>query len=234
LPERTFCYKAPADAPLPAPGPLERGEGPVFGCFNNPHKIGPDVIRLWASIVNAVPGARLRLKARQFLDEGAAARYRQRFVEAGVSADRIEIEGRRTFQEGFAEYSTIDVALDPFPYHGTTSTCEALWMATPVVVLPGKTCVSRVGPSLLARVGLDDLVARDEDHYRAIAVTLINDPARLAELRRTLRARMANSSLCDGVRFARQMEVAYREQWRAFCAIVAAMPDGGAPRATDA
>jgi predicted O-linked N-acetylglucosamine transferase (SPINDLY family) len=218
LPEGTFCYRAPDTAPEPSPGPMERGEGPVFGCFNNPHKIGPEVIRLWAETVNAVPGARLRLQARPFLDAAAADRFRERFAAAGLSPDRIEIQGRRTFAEGFGLYATIDVALDPFPYHGTTSTCEALWMGVPVVTLPGRTCVSRVGPSLLARVGLDDLVARDEAHYRDIAVGLAGDPARLAELRRTLRGRMAQSPLSDGLRFARQLESAYRDMWRTWCA----------------
>lgn len=217
LPEGTFCYRAPTTAPAPAPGPLERGQGPVFGCFNNPQKIGADVIALWAFIVRSVPGAKLRLKARQFLDVKAAQRTRDRFVAAGLPADRIEIEGRRTFAEGFAEYATIDVALDPFPYHGTTSTCEALWMATPVVTLPGTSCVSRVGASLLARVGLPELVARDEAHYVEIATGLVSDPGRLATLRRTLRERMASSPLCDGPRFARQLEAAYRELWREFC-----------------
>lgn len=221
LPEGTFCYRAPATAPMPAPGPLERGQGPVFGCFNNPQKIGAEVIALWASIVAAVPGARLRLKARQFLDAKAAERTRERFVAAGLPADRVEIEGRRSFAEGFAEYSTIDVALDPFPYHGTTSTCEALWMATPVVTLPGKSCVSRVGASLLERVGLRELVARDPAHYRELAIGLVSDPPRLATLRRTLRDRMASSPLCDGPRFARQLEAAYRELWREFCGVEA-------------
>jgi predicted O-linked N-acetylglucosamine transferase (SPINDLY family) len=217
LPEGTFSYRAPDFAPEPAPGPLARGEGPVFGCFNNPHKIGPEVIRLWADVVNAVPGSRLRLKARQFLDAGAAARFRERFAAAGLAPERLEIEGRRTLKEGFAEYATIDVALDPFPYHGTTSTCESLWMGVPVVTLPGRSCVSRVGPSLLARVGVDDLVARDAAHYREIAAGLIADPARLAELRQALRGRMAASALGDGPRFARQMEAAYRTMWRKHC-----------------
>ncbi len=223
LPEGTFCYRAPDTAPEPSPGPLERGEGPVFGCFNNPHKIGPEVVRLWAEIVNAVPGSRLRLKARPFLDAAAADRMRARFAAAGLAGDRIEIEGRRTFAEGFGLYATIDVALDPFPYHGTTSTCEALWMAVPVVTLPGRSCVSRVGPSLLSRVGQGDLVARDAAHYRDIAVGLVRDPARLADLRRTLRGRMASSPLSDGPRFARQLEAAYRDMWRRWCA--AASPD---------
>lgn len=217
LPGGTFCYRAPDMAPPVAPGPLERGGGPVFGCFNNPHKIGPEVIRLWARIVHAVPGARLRLKAKQFLDAQVAKVFQGRFVAAGLASDRIEIEGRRTLQEGFAEYSTIDVALDPFPYHGTTSTCEALWMGAPVVTLPGATCVSRVGPSLLARVGLEDLVARDADHYVEIATRLIGDPGRLAELRRTLRGTMSASALCDGPRFARHVEDAYRDIWRRHC-----------------
>lgn len=217
LPEGTFCYKAPGDVPLPAPGPLERGEGPVFGCYNNPQKIGRRVVKLWASIVSSVPGARLRLKARQYLDAGAADRYRKRFIEAGILPSKLEIEGRGTFKEGFAEYANIDVALDPFPYHGTTSTCEALWMGAPVVVLPGKTCVSRVGASLLHRVDLDDLVARDEAHYREIAINLINDRARLAELRQTLRQRLVESSLGNGRKFVPHLENALRDLWRDFC-----------------
>lgn len=218
LPEGTFCYRAPASAPEPAPGPLERGEGPVFGCFNNPHKIGPRTIRLFADAVNAVPGARLRLKARVFLDPRTRDLFRERFVAAGLSAERIELEGRRSFAEGFAEYATIDVALDPFPYHGTTSTCESLWMGVPVVTLPGPACVSRVGVSLLDRVGLGDLAARDAAHYKDIAVSLVNDPARLFHLRRTLRGTMAASALCDGPRFARRMEAAYRTMWKRYCA----------------
>jgi predicted O-linked N-acetylglucosamine transferase (SPINDLY family) len=217
LPGGSFCYRAPDFAPPPEPGPLSRGEGPVFGCFNNPHKFGPEVIRLWAEIVNAVPGARLRLKARQFLDETARARLRARFAEAGLAAERLEIEGRRTLKEGFTEYATIDVALDPFPYHGTTSTCESLWMGVPVVTLPGRSCVSRVGPSLLERVGLGDLVARDAAHYRDLAVALAGDPARLADLRATLRGRLTDSPLGDGPRFARQLEEAYRTMWQRWC-----------------
>jgi predicted O-linked N-acetylglucosamine transferase (SPINDLY family) len=218
LPEGTFCYRAPDLAPEPAPGPLGRGEGPVFGCFDDARQIGPEVIRLWTAVVNAVPGARLRLEARQFLDAGAAARFRERFAAAGLAGDRLEIEGRRTLQEGFADYATIDVALDPFPYHGTASTCAALWMGVPVVTLPGQSCASRVGPSLLSRVGLGDLVARDAVHYREIAAGLVASPARLSELRSGLRARLAASALGDGPRFARQMEAAYREMWRRHCA----------------
>jgi predicted O-linked N-acetylglucosamine transferase (SPINDLY family) len=217
LPGGSFCYRAPDFAPPPEPGPLSRGDGPVFGCFNNPHKFGPEVIRLWAEIVNAVPGARLRLKARQFLDETARARLRARFAEAGLGEERLEIEGRRTLKEGFTEYATIDVALDPFPYHGTTSTCESLWMGVPVVTLPGRSCVSRVGPSLLERVGLGDLVARDAAHYRDLAVALAGDPARLADLRATLRGRLVESPLGDGPAFARQLEAAYRAMWRRWC-----------------
>jgi predicted O-linked N-acetylglucosamine transferase (SPINDLY family) len=219
LPEGHFCYQPPPDtAPEPSPGPLERGEGPVFGCFNNPRKIGPETVRLWAEAVKAVPGARLLLKAQQFGDAAAASRMRERFVAAGLSPDQVEVLGRPTFAEGFAMFSTIDVALDPFPYHGTTSTCEAFWMGVPVVTLPGRTCVSRVGPSLLRRVGLDDLVARDAAHFRDIAAGLMRDRARLADLRRTLRGRMAGSPLAGGPVFARQFEAAYRTMWQRWCA----------------
>jgi protein O-GlcNAc transferase len=217
LPEGAYCLKPYEHAPAPAPGPLEHGEGPVFGCFDNPHKLGPEVIALWAEIINAVPGARLRLKARSFLDATAVTRFQKKFAAAGLAPDRLELLGRRTTVEGWADYQSIDVALDPFPYSGTTTTCEALWMAVPVVTLSGRTSVSRAGVSLLSRVGLGYLVARDHDHYLDLAVGLARDPGLLAAHRRALRGIMAGSALCDGPAFARQVEAAYRALWRARC-----------------
>ena len=217
LPEGAFCFKPHEHAPAPAPGPLARGEGPVFGCFDSPHKLGPEVVKLWAEIVNAVPGARLRLKARQFLDATAVTRFQKKFAAAGLAPDRLEILGRRTFVEGWADYQSIDVALDPFPYNGTSTTCEALWMGVPVVTLPGLTSASRAGVSLLSRVGLDHLVARDHAQYLDIAVGLAGDPELLAAHRRALRGIMASSALCDGPAFARKVEAAYRALWRARC-----------------
>jgi predicted O-linked N-acetylglucosamine transferase (SPINDLY family) len=114
-------------------------------------------------------------------------------------------------------YNEIDIALDPFPYNGATTTCESLWMGVPVITLTGKMHAGRVGTSILTQVGLTDLIAEGPDDYVRIAVELANDPMRLSELRSTLRQRMVTSPLCDAKAFARSMEDAYRTMWRKWC-----------------
>ena len=118
----------------------------------------------------------------------------------------------------FGIYERIDVALDPFPYGGGTTTCDALWMGVPVVSLAGQTAVGRGGLSILSNVGLPELVAADAEQYVRIAVELAHDLSRLSELRATLRDRMQASPLMDAPRFARNVEAAYREMWRRWCA----------------
>jgi len=114
-------------------------------------------------------------------------------------------------------YGLVDVALDTYPYHGTTTTCEALWMGAPVVTLAGRTHASRVGASLLTSAGLPELIAQTPEQYVEIAAALIENPSRLAELRRTLRPRMRTSPLMDAPAFARNIEAAYRQMWRRWC-----------------
>jgi protein O-GlcNAc transferase len=116
-----------------------------------------------------------------------------------------------------AYYERVDVALDPFPYNGTTTTCEALWMGVPVVTLRGDRHAGRVGASLLTQIGLMDLIANSVEEYLEIAVALARNPERLDYLRRSLRPRMAASPLCDGPAFARKMEATFRTMWRNWC-----------------
>ena len=225
LPGGFLCYRPLEDAPDPVPGPLERGVAPVIGCFNNCHKVGPEVAALWASIMAELPDARLKLRANQFRDADVAEIYRALFVKAGVAPERLTISGwAPTIQQGLADYANVDLGLDPFPYNGTTTTCEALWMGVPVVTLAGAAHAGRVGASLLARVGLEELIARDVAHYREIAVGLLRDRRRLARYRRELRSRMAASPLCDAAGFARAVENAYRALWREWCATGAQPP----------
>ncbi len=120
--------------------------------------------------------------------------------------------------EYFDVYQRIDVALDPFPYGGGTTTCDALWMGVPVVSLAGQTAVGRGGLSILTNIGLPDLAARDPEQYVQVAAELAQDLPRLAGLRATLRERMRSSPLMDAPRFARNVEAAYREMWRQWCA----------------
>ncbi len=207
-----LCFAAPPEAPAVTVRP----DGPVvFGSCNFVRKITPETATAWARILAEVPGSRLVLKSNLMTAPAMADPIRAAFAAAGVAAERVQLFDLIDDARGhLAFYGGIDVALDTFPYNGTTTTCEALWMGVPVVTLRGERHGARVGASLLAAVGLDDLVAGDRESYRAVAVALARDPARRTALRATLRARMAASPLLDAAGFARAMEDAYRTMWR--------------------
>ena len=214
LPHGRFCYAAPLDAPPIA----ERPEGPVvFGSFNHLAKVGPEVVRLWARVLDAVPGSRLVLKWKSLNEPSVRARLVSAFAAQGVGADRLELRGPSSHADTLAEYGDVDIALDPLPYSGGITSAEALWMGVPVVTWPQDRIASRQTLAFLAELGLTDLAAASEDDYVRIAADLAADPARRAELRRTLRPRMAASPLTDGARFTPGLEAAYRQMWRAWC-----------------
>ena len=219
LPAGFLCYRPPADAPALTPTPALAKGAITFGSFNNLAKVTPQVIETWAAILRAVPGSRLLLKGWIFADTVLRQRMAGRFAALGVDAGRIDL---RPLIPGVAEhlrlYREIDIGLDPFPYNGTTTTCEALWMGVPVMTLVGDRHAARVGLSLLSRVGLEHFAATDTDAYVAIAAGLARDVAALNELRLGLRDRMQQSPLTDAPRFARDVEMAYRTMWRAWCA----------------
>jgi predicted O-linked N-acetylglucosamine transferase (SPINDLY family) len=144
-----------------------------------------------------------------------------------VVADRVDL--LPWLPDGNAHlalYDRIDIALDPFPYNGVTTTCEALWMGVPVVTLRGERHAGRIGASLLTHLGLTDMIADTVEGYVEIAVALAGDPARLNDLRRSLRPRMAASQLCDGPAFARKIETAFRTMWQNWCETTAVNRDG--------
>ena len=213
-----LCYAAPADAPEVAAAPFLVNGFTTFGSFNNPTKLSDETIRLWASLLVRVPDARLLLKGKPFADEAARNLALARFAANGIGADRLVL---RSWLQGtgshLATYAEVDIGLDPYPYNGTTTTCEALWMGVPVVTLSGDRHAARVGASLLARVGLSDLVATSPESYAEIAVRLAEDAARLSDLRQSLRPLMQASTLCDAPAFARRFETALRTMWRGWC-----------------
>ena len=214
LPYGRFCYAAPLEAPPVA----ERPEGPVvFGSFNNLAKIGPDVVRLWARVLDAVPGSRLVLKWKAISEPSVKERLASAFAAHGVGPDRLELRGRSEHAEALAEYGDIDIALDPFPYTGGITSAEALWMGVPVVTWPKDGIASRQTLSFLAELRLTDLAVASEDDYVRIATDLAADAVRRAELRRTLRPMMAASPMTDGARFTPALEAAYRQMWRRWC-----------------
>lgn len=207
-----LCYRPPGDAPAVAPPPCAANGFVTFGSFNHPAKLSDETVRCWADLVGRVPGSRLLLKYRIFEDEATRRFHQERFRAAGLPSDRLDLAGHIADAQGhLAAYGRVDLALDPFPYNGTTTTCEALWMGVPVVSLAGMRHAGRVGASLLHRVGLDELVAEDLQGYGALAVGLASAPDRLAMLRSGLRDRLAASPLLDGAGFARAMETLFRK-----------------------
>ena len=219
LPDSMWCFR-PSDAapPVGALPALDLGHI-TFGCFNILPKITEEFLALWSQILLQVPGSRLLLKNPSFRCPTVQQRMRTSLEKNGVGPERVElVEHVPAFAGHLGLYGRVDIALDPFPYHGTTTTCEALWQGVPVVTLAGRTHAARVGVSLLTNVGLPELIAANTDDYIRIAASLATDLPRLSEWRATLREKMKASPLMDAPRFARNVEHAYREMWRAWCA----------------
>jgi predicted O-linked N-acetylglucosamine transferase (SPINDLY family) len=205
-----LCYQPPADLPEVSLLPADRAGHITFGSFNSLAKMTPRVIGLWSRILHAVPGSRLLLKNRTFSDEGVRNRVRDMFVAHGIDARRLELVGFVPGNEHFGLYGRMDIALDSFPYNGTTTTCEALWMGVPVVTLAGCMHPGRVGVSLLGKVGLEEWVARDEEEYLAVAIRHAADLTGLQALRSGMRDRLLASGLCDHRAFSAEMEEVLR------------------------
>jgi predicted O-linked N-acetylglucosamine transferase (SPINDLY family) len=214
LPGCYWCYRPVADSPLANEPPSLASGRVTFGCLNNFCKVSPQTLDAWGRLLAVVPASRLLLHAHAGSHRD---RVRETLAARGVDSARVEFVDLRPTLEYFALYRQIDVALDPFPYGGGTTTCDALWMGVPVVSLVGRTAVGRAGLSILSNLGLADLVAGDVEQYVGIAARLATDSQRLGELRSTLRTRMLSSALMDAPRFARNMEQAFREMWRRWC-----------------
>lgn len=218
LPGGFLCYSAPKDAPQPSQPPCLNTGTVTFGSFNNPAKVSDPTFDVWARLLTELPDARLLLKGKPFADDATRATFLSRLAERGIARERVElISWLPSMTAHLALYERIDVALDPFPYNGTTTTCEALWMGVPVVTLQGDRHSARVGASLLTQTGMTDCITGSLDDYVRAALALANDQVKLKQLRRDLRRRVAASSLCDADAFARKLENAYRSMWRHWC-----------------
>jgi predicted O-linked N-acetylglucosamine transferase (SPINDLY family) len=217
MPDGYVCYDPPAEAPAVGPLPASERGGITFGCFNNAAKLTPEVIALWAEVIRSVPDSRLLLAAAALGGAAVRERIAAGFTAAGAERDRLEFQGTLPWTKLLALYNRVDIALDPFPYSGGLTTCEALWMGVPVVTLPGETFASRHSFSHLTNVGLTETTARDRQDYIEIAARLAGDLPHLAALRAGLRDQMARSPLCDGPRFARNLIEVLRNVWRDWC-----------------
>jgi len=217
LPDGFLCYRPPEHAPPVAELPAVRNGYITFGSFNNNCKLTSSHMALWAKILRAVPQSRLILKFKWARDAQIRGMYEQRFDALGIEPGRVEIHGHVNPLEHLACYNEIDIGLDTYPYHGTTTTCEAFWMGVPVVTLIGQTHASRVGLSLLTRVGLEYFAAENTQDYVAKACVLASQPNALSQIRHSMRARMMASSLWQAQAFTGQVESAFRTVWRIWC-----------------
>ena len=214
LPGPFSCYRAPAECPPVAPLPALADGHVTFGCFNIFAKVTAPAIELWARILRENPTARLFLKSRGLNDPETAGAIHESFARNGISSERVELNGDvLSVADQHDLYRRIDIALDTFPYNGTTTTCEALWMGVPVVTLTGRTHVSRVGASLLTHLGSPEWIATTPDEYATICTCVASDLPHLASIRQGLRERVRNSPLCDATCFTRNLESAFRTMW---------------------
>lgn len=215
LPECAWCYEPDARSPPVAPLPALSAGYVTFGCLNNPVKVTDATLQLWSRILAAVPRSPLMLlSAEGREDVGLFHRLRR----LGIDPTRVDPIWRQARDAYMGLFNRIDIALDPFPYNGETTTCDGLWMGVPLVTLAGDSCRARRGVSHLKNLGLPELVGDGPDDYVRIACDLARDTPRLEQLRGELRERMATSSITNGKRYTRHLEDAYRNIWRRWCA----------------
>lgn len=217
LPATRLCFSRPAAEVTVAPLPAARDGRITFGCFNNLKKLNERVIRLWARILTESEGSRLFLKSHRLDTAQVRDNLTERFRAAGLDPERLILEGPSRYEDYLAAYARVDIALDPFPYTGGTTSIESLWMGVPVLTLAGDRLLARQGESMLRALGLDDWIAADEADYLARAVRLAAAPGELEPLRAGLRARLEASPLMDAPRFASDLEQAFRGMWTHWC-----------------
>jgi protein O-GlcNAc transferase len=212
LPDAQWCFRPFGALAAPGPLPARKAGFVTFGSFNNISKIGDSVLHCWAQILLKLPDSRLHLT--RMRSPKRTAEIISLFRGLGVAADRIDCLPYRSDIPHGLQFAGIDIALDPFPYNGVTTTCESLYFGLPVISLHGRHGVSRSGLSILSSIGLRELVASTAEQYTDIAVALALDLPRLESLRASLRRRFDESPLRDEARFAKNFEEILRAAWR--------------------
>ena len=214
-----YQYNPPDDFPFITKLPVLQNGFVTFGCFNKPEKINHHVIALWADVLAAIPHSKLLLKYGSYFDDQLLVRYWQdKFLHFGITEDRLIFCGAsKTRKQHLQQYQHIDIALDPFPFNGATTTFEALAMGVPVITLRGQNFVGRVAASFLDALKLDKLISDTRKQYIKVAKELAKDHESLENLRHTLRETLSASTLCQGKPYAQSVEAAYREMWQGWC-----------------
>ncbi|MEI7379280.1 MULTISPECIES: FkbM family methyltransferase [Pectobacterium] len=224
LPDDYICYDPPHYLPPLSELPVASKGYVTFGCFNNASKINDILLSQWAIILNSVPNSQLFLKSFNYTNQALSERIYATLEKHGISRERVRIEGGSPHRELLASYNDVDIALDPWPYSGGLTTCEAMAMGVPVVTLPGPTFAGRHSASHLVNAGMPELVANDWEQYINITVGIANDVDSLSVIRQHLRDILLSSPVCDGKRFAKNFADAMRAIWQRYC-------EGKAPEA---
>ncbi|KAL9428146.1 hypothetical protein AB3S75_030188 [Citrus x aurantiifolia] len=218
LPECFLCYTPSPEAGPVCPTPALTNGFITFGSFNNLAKITPKVLQVWARILCAVPNSRLVVKCKPFCCDSVRHRFLSTLEQLGLESLRVDLLPLILLNHDHMQaYSLMDISLDTFPYAGTTTTCESLYMGVPCVTMAGSVHAHNVGVSLLTKVGLKHLIAKNEDEYVQLALQLASDVTALANLRMSLRDLMSKSPVCDGQNFALGLESTYRNMWHRYC-----------------
>ena len=218
LPEIFCCYQPHENSPAAIDHPpFEDNDYITFGCFNNFTKVTDPSLSSWAKIMEQVPRSRLLLEIAGIHDPKFKNHIEERLQRAGMDLKRVTLEPRKPSNQ-YVLYNKIDIALDPFPCVGGTTSMDTVWMGVPFVTLAGKHFVSRMGVTILTNAGMPELIAHNIDEYIKIASDLANDRERLKKMRHNLRDRVKDSPIMNQQAFARNMEAAYHEMWKAWCA----------------
>ncbi|KAF3441625.1 hypothetical protein FNV43_RR15540 [Rhamnella rubrinervis] len=218
LPECFLCYTPSPEAGPIAPTPALSNGFITFGSFNNLAKITPKVLQVWARILCAVPNSRLVVKCKPFCCDSVRQRFITTLEQLGLESLRVDLLPLILLNHDHMQaYSLMDISLDTFPYAGTTTTCESLYMGVPCVTMAGSVHAHNVGVSLLGNVGLEHLIAKNEEEYVQLALHLASDITALSNLRMSLRELMSKSPVCDGPKYVLGLESTYRNMWRRYC-----------------
>jgi len=219
MPESFLCFGEFQDVAIDDQLPEEKNGYVTFGSFNNIQKLNRPTIELWSELLSRIPGSRLFLKELSFDSNIVRDNILELFASFGIAANRLVLKGRLdAISEHLDLYNCIDIALDPFPYNGTTTTCEALWMGVPVISLVGELHPQRVTYSILKNIDFEDSIAESAAQYVKIAERLAGNVQLRKNLRTSLRVKMKESILCDSGKFSRQLEDLYRKLWATYCA----------------
>lgn len=217
LPNDYICYAMPNKTPEVQALPALKNDYITFGCFNNPTKTNDVLLAEWAKLMHCLPASRLFLKGHQYNSPELCDRIRDTLASHGVSNERLTIEGPSRHFELLEAYNRVDIALDPWPYSGGLTTCEAMLMGVPVVTMPGPTFAGRHSATHLTNAGMPELVTNSWDEYRQRIIGLASDLQSLSTIRTHLRDILLQSPVCDGPNFAKHFTAAMRAIWQRYC-----------------